>query len=345
MASKENLSADGDASVSKGFFRGLDEFADSNTLFLSVVAMGVDLNDMPGRAINKEISRRSSSVEAVDKECCHRQIIYHLNKLVSTAVGLLFLRSKGLAYDFTTQKLVGRDIELCRIVVLGFRRRMVLKIGGAASCDWLSTSLAAGYKTWHSASPLPLSSAVATNFPAITRTSLMITAMVFLGSSPMLTNETICSATSVGINLPSPAIENDDVAIEKDTPIVDTDAAVREKDIPAVEIIVAVREKDIDIDFVDGQGGTTTKDPWLMPQATEKDVPVVGTHAEIPAVGTHAIASAVGTHAEAPAVGTHAETPTEMELLPQVPLRSVSMATSDGVDESAIKNCRRADQG
>ncbi|OMO62304.1 hypothetical protein COLO4_33129 [Corchorus olitorius] len=33
MASEEKLSADGGASINKGFFRGLDEFADSNTFF------------------------------------------------------------------------------------------------------------------------------------------------------------------------------------------------------------------------------------------------------------------------------------------------------------------------
>ncbi|OMP07635.1 hypothetical protein COLO4_07178 [Corchorus olitorius] len=137
----------------------------------------------------------------------------------------------------------------------------------------------------------------------------------------MLTNGTICSATSVGINLPSPAIKNDDVAIEKDTPIVDTDAAVRQKDIPTVETVVAVKEKDNDIDFVDGQGGTTTEDPWLMPhvpyfftsQFMAKDnqppTPIVEIHAEAPAVGTHAVAPVVGTHVKASAVGTHAAAP------------------------------------
>ncbi|OMP03529.1 hypothetical protein COLO4_10367 [Corchorus olitorius] len=44
------------------------------------------------RSRQQRIPQRSSAVEAVDKEYCRRQIISHLNKLVSIAVGLLFLR-------------------------------------------------------------------------------------------------------------------------------------------------------------------------------------------------------------------------------------------------------------
>ncbi|OMO71725.1 hypothetical protein COLO4_28072 [Corchorus olitorius] len=292
MASKEKLSVNGGASVNKGFFRGLDEFADSNTFFFRAR----NFRRKHGNDIGVEIIDQEIAIEAINKTYCHKDhllqkpstkntaeistvsiknIVAEITccKLVSTAVGLLFCgrmpRVDELVHDLpllgpkvwpmTLQQksLFGKDIEL-RYLLRAF------------------TPSGFGGNFCHA--------------------TILLNPRDVVMFTPRLTEALIglCIAAT---------LEYFGSTSGDDTPVVDTDAAVREKVIPIVETVVAFREKDNDIDFVDGQG------------ATEKDAPVVGTHAEIPAVGgTHAEAPAVGTHVKASIVGTYAK-----GLIPKLP--------------------------
>ncbi|OMP04036.1 hypothetical protein COLO4_10004 [Corchorus olitorius] len=120
-------------------------------------------------------------------------------------------------------------LDLCGRIVVGFYRKMVLEF--------------CGYETWHSASPLPLSSHIRH------------------GTMPP-TTDTIATPTREGappvVNTMAPAVDTMDTSIEKDAPAIDTMA-------PAVDTHV-----DSGIGILDGHDNIVAADGGGMSTAVDE---------------------------------------------------------------------------